>query len=258
MLKTKARRCSSGPTDWPAIPGEPAPVAACWTHLSKEERENCTRARGLRSAERARIWAEGEPERQRRAAEADTERRARLAACPCDEELPEEVGTYSADYAAPNRCKGCDSWLCGSCDRVRVATEGAQCETCRPQVTAPVRNGDRAEEDDPYYRITVGGLECFEMAMRLLIRAGAQNGGSPRVFAVHLPICDSQMEALEALKTFDHGSDAGSIEVELVPEGAKATVDPGLPEPDLSGLGDIDNWWYSNGYPSDDKRRRLQ
>ncbi|MFD4263307.1 hypothetical protein ACFWR9_38295 [Streptomyces sp. NPDC058534] len=107
----------------------------------------------------------------------------------------------------------------------------------------------------PYYRITVGGLECFEEAMRLMIRAGAHNGGSSRVFAVHLPICASQAEALEVLKTFDRGSDKGSIEVVLVPEGTAATVDPGLPEPDLSGLGDIDSWWYANGYPAGGKRR---
>ncbi|MFD7934538.1 hypothetical protein ACFV4T_08375 [Streptomyces sp. NPDC059755] len=77
--------------------------------------------------------------------------------------------------------------------------------------------------------------------MCLLIRAGAHNGGSPRVFAVHLPICPSQAEALEALKGFHCGSDAGNIEMELLPEGANAVVDQGLPEPDLSGLGDIDN-----------------
>ncbi|MER5515886.1 hypothetical protein [Streptomyces sp. NPDC002763] len=257
MVKTKARRCSGLPTHWPAVPGEPAPVAACWTHLSEEERENCTRARGLVRAERARIWAEAEPERQRRAAEAEAERCARLAACPCDEQLPEELRTYSAGYA-PKRCKGCGSWLCASCDRVRVATEGAQCDTCRPHVTEPACNGDHTGEDGPCYRITVGGLECFEEAMCLLIRAGAHNGGSPRVFAVHLPICDSQAEALQALKEFDRGSDAGTIEVVLVPDGANAMVDPGLPEPNLSGLGDIDSWWYANGYPAGDSRRRSQ
>ncbi|MFI6348731.1 hypothetical protein [Streptomyces sp. NPDC050560] len=136
--------------------------------------------------------------------------------------------------------------------------EGAQCETCRPHVTEPACKGDHAEEDDPYYRITVGGLENFNEAMCLLIRAGAHNGGTPRVFAVRLPICSSQAEALKALKTFDRGSDAGTIEVELVPEGTEATVDPGLPEPALSGLGDIESWWLANGYPPGDRRRRLQ
>lgn len=258
VTKTKARPCQSRPTEWPAIPGEPAPVPACWVHLSEEERQNCTRARDLRRAERARIWAEGEPERQRRATEAEAERRVRLAACPCKERLPEKAGMRSGRYPAPNRCTGCDSWLCASCDRVRVVTEGAQCETCRPHVTEPGCNGDHTEEGDPYYRITVGGLECFDEAMCLLIRAGAQNGGAPRVFVVRLPICDSQAEALEALETFDSGSDAGSIEVELVPEGTKATVAPGLPEPDLSGLGDIESWWLANGYPAGDKRHRLR
>ncbi|MEU4152062.1 hypothetical protein [Streptomyces sp. NPDC026659] len=94
--------------------------------------------------------------------------------------------------------------------------------------------------------------------MRLLIRAGAHSGGKPRVFAVHLPICDSQAEALEALDTFNLGSDAGTIEVELVPEGTKVMVDPGLPEPDLSGLGDIEGWWFANGYPPGDERHRPQ
>ncbi|CAM5653952.1 hypothetical protein SPURM210S_00907 [Streptomyces purpurascens] len=165
---------------------------------------------------------------------------------------------HSARYPFPNRCKGCDSWLCASCDRVRVATEGAQCETCSPHVTEPACNGDHAEKDGFYYRITLGGLECFDEAMCLLIRAGAHNGGAPRVFAVHLPICGSQAEALEALKSFDRGSDAGSIEVELVPEEAKARVDPGLPEPDLSGLRDMEGWWLANGYPAGDSRRRPQ
>ncbi|MEU1192733.1 hypothetical protein [Streptomyces sp. NPDC005859] len=52
--------------------------------------------------------------------------------------------------------------------------------------------------------------------MCLLIRAGAHNGGSPRVLAVHLPICRSQAEALEALTGFHCGSDAGTTEVELL------------------------------------------
>ncbi|MCZ1011907.1 hypothetical protein [Streptomyces lydicus] len=231
-------------------------MASCWVHLSEEERESCTRARGLRNAEQARIWAEGEPERQRRAAEAAAERRARLAACPCAEQLPEEAGTRSTGYPAPSRCKGCDSWLCASCDRVRVAAEGAQCDTCRPQPAQPSLCSGHAEEDGPYYRIRVGSLECFAAAIGLVIRAGAHNGGDRREFAVHLPVCESQATALEALKAFDLGSDRGSITVELVPDGAEAVVDPGLPEPDLSGLGDIDGWWSANAYPAGNRRRR--
>ncbi|MER0476799.1 hypothetical protein ABR737_00240 [Streptomyces sp. Edi2] len=161
----------------------------------------------------------------------------------------------STRYPAPNRCKGCGSWLCASCDRVRVAAEGAQCETCRPQAVQPLRCGDHTEEDGPYYRITVGSLENFAEAIGLVIRAGAHNGGDPRVFAVHLPVCDSQATALEALRTFDLGSDAGSIKVELVPEDAKAVVAPGLPEPDLSGLGDIESWWSAHAYPADGRRK---
>ncbi|MFF9786370.1 hypothetical protein [Streptomyces nigrescens] len=44
--------------------------------------------------------------------------------------------------------------------------------------------------------------------------------------------------------------------MELVPEDAKALVDPGLQEPDLSGLGDIDGWWSANAYPAGGRRRR--
>ncbi|MFF3166764.1 hypothetical protein [Streptomyces sp. NPDC003273] len=134
-----------------------------------------------------------------------------------------------------------------------MPNEGAQCDGCRAYVTAPACNGDHRDEDEPYYRITVGGLECFTEAMGWLIRAGAHSGGRSRVFAVHLPVCDSQAEALEALKTFDSGSDAGNIKITLVPEDATAVVDPGLPQPDLSGLGDIDRWWYANGYPPGDR-----
>ncbi|MFF7242034.1 hypothetical protein [Streptomyces collinus] len=250
-LKTQARRCSNPPTDWPEVEGEPAPVAACWVHLSAKEREDCNRARSLRAAEARKIWEEGEPERQRRAAEAEAERLARVASCPCAEQLPESVEKPFGG-PAPNRCKGCGSWLCASCDQVRVPNEGAQCEGCRPDVTEPACNGDHSE-DEPYYRITVGGLECFTEAMGWLIRAGAHSGGRSRVFAVHLPVCDSQAEALEALKTFASGSDAGNIKVTLVPEDATVAVDPGLPQPDLSGLGDIDRWWYANGYPPGDR-----
>ncbi|MDV5143183.1 hypothetical protein R1T08_02375 [Streptomyces sp. SBC-4] len=256
MSKTKARRCQVSTTDWPVIPGEPAPVAACWTHLSEEERESCSRARKIRNAERARAWAEEEPERQRQAAEAEAERLARIAACPCDTQLPDEAGTRSTGYAAPNRCKRCGSWLCASCDRVRVEAEGLQCKTCRPPASKPAQNGDAAPQDSPHYQITVGGLECFTEAVCLLIRSGARNGGNPRQFAVHLPICASQAEALEDLKTFSLGSDAGRIQVTLVPEDAKAVVDPDLPEPDLSGLGDVDSWWLAHGYPTGDRRRQ--
>jgi hypothetical protein len=110
-----------------------------------------------------------------------------------------------------------------------------------------------ATEGAPYYRITVGGLECFTEAMSLLIRAGARNGGRARSFAVDLPICPSQAGALEELEVFDLGSDKGQTVVELLPSGAEV-VDPGLSEPDLSGLGDIDSWWLANGYPVSRRR----
>lgn len=38
---------------------------------------------------------------------------------------------------------------------------------------------------------------------------------------------------------FDRGSDKGRIVVEMLPASAAVAVDPSLPEPDLSGLGDI-------------------
>ena len=257
-LRTKIGRCTHSPTDWPTVPGEPEPVRACWTHLSEEERQSCTRARSLRDAERARAWAAGAPERQRLAAEAEAEQRARLAACPCSLRLPEEAGPFSTDYPFPNRCKECDSWLCASCDRVRVAIEGGQCQTCRPQATEPARNSSQVQEGRPHYRITLPSLEdhFFDEAVRLLIRAGARNGGKARVFAVDidLPICASQAEAVANLNPFDLGSDGEKIAVELLPEGAEVTVAPGLPQPDLSGLGDIDSWWLANGYPASDKR----
>jgi hypothetical protein len=223
------------------------PVAACLAHLDEEERENCLRARDLRTAEQRRIWAAGEPERQRLAAEAAAAKQALQAAYPCGERRPEELGTYSWGLFAPNRCKGCDSWLCASCDWVHVETEGGQCETCRPQATEPAPSGDHAQ-DRPHYRIKLPGLKSITEALRLLIRAGARNGGDRRVFAVDLPICDSQAEALELLETFDFGS-YEAIEVKLVPEGAQARVDPSLPEPDLSSLGDTESWWQANAYP---------
>ncbi|MEU7297675.1 hypothetical protein AB0A76_31515 [Streptomyces exfoliatus] len=101
----------------------------------------------------------------------------------------------------------------------------------------------------------MGGLECFTEAMRLLIRAGARNGGNPRQFAVDLPVGSGQAQALEDLKTFSLGSDEGSIKVTLVPEDANRAVDPDLPDPDLSGLGDIDGWWLAHGYPARSRRQ---
>lgn len=140
--------------------------------------------------------------------------------------------------------------LCASCNRVRVASVGDQCATCRPDTATAAPARGQAGGDGPHYLITVGGLECFEDAMSLLIRAGACNGGGNRKFAVYLPVCESQAEAVEELKTFSLGSDKGKIAVELVPAGAEVVVDPRLPEPDLSGLADIDRWWFANGYPS--------
>jgi len=250
-LKSKAGRCPNSPTQWPTIPGEPEPVRACWTHLSKDERQRCTRARSLRDAERARAWAAGAPERERRAAEAEAERLARLAACPCSEQLPEDAGPFSTDYPLTTRCKECDSWLCASCGRVRVGSEGEQCETCQPHATTPAPENGPVPEGAPHYRITVGSLEdeYFTDAMSLLIRAGARNAGTRRTFAVALPICPSQAEAVAHLETCAGGSETGRIVVELVASSAEATVDPALPQPDLSGLGDIDTWWSANGYP---------
>lgn len=251
-LKSKAGRCVNGPTDWPEIPGEPAPVPVCWTHLTPHERANCTRAKEIRAAERARIRLAEEPERQRRRAEAEAERLARLATCPCIDQLPEDAarGRY---YPAASNCTNCDSWLCASCDRVRVTDEGDQCSTCRPDsTTATEARG--AVEDGPHYRITVPSLECFDEAMCWLIRAGARNAGGYRMFAVHLPVCTSQAEALEELRAFGSGSDRGKIRVELVPDNAQVAVDPELPEPDLSGLGNVDAW-CAHGYPALDKTR---
>jgi len=254
LLKAKVGRCTHNPAEWPTIPGEPAPVRACWTHLSDDERLSCTRARGLRDAERAREWAAGAPERQRLAAEAEAERLARLAACPCAVQLPEDAGPVSTGYPFTSHCKECDSLLCASCGRVRVQAEGGQCETCRPQATTPVR----AREGAAHYRITVGSLEQehFEDAMGLLIRAGARNGGEKRVFAIDLPIGPSQAEAVAYLETCASASTTGRVLVELVPNGAQVSVDPQLPQPDLSGLGDIDSWWCANGYPARDKGRQ--
>ena len=45
--------------------------------------------------------------------------------------------------------------------------------------------------------------------------------------------------------------------MQLLPGDAEVLVDPELPEPDLSGLGDIDTWWYEHGYPASDKMRTL-
>ena len=78
-------------------------------------------------------------------------------------------------------------------------------------------------------------------------------GGGSRTFAVDLPICPSQAQALEGLSC-DFGSDGREITVKLVPGDAEAAVDPDLPEPDLSGLADIHAWWGDNAYPPKEKQ----
>ena len=101
---TKGRPCQREAAEWPTVPGEPEPVTACWSHLTDAERELCRKARDLAAAERARIWLEGQPERDRIAAEAERERQTRLATCPCREGLPHGPVGRARWYPAASRC----------------------------------------------------------------------------------------------------------------------------------------------------------
>ena len=244
---TKRRPCQREAAEWPAVAGEPEPVVACWSHLTDSERELCRRARELANAERARIWWEGQPERERLAAEAERQRQAKLATCPCWDRLPQGPAGYARWYPAASRCTVCQSWLCASCERVRVESEGGQCETCRPPTT---EGALQAQVTGPFFLVTLGGLEDhdFERAMQLLIRAGARNGGRARTFRVDTPLGASQLEALGDLEDL-HDGDCVTITVEPGDDGSmKVRVDPDAPQPDLSGLGNTDNWWFANGY----------
>ncbi|XVV34971.1 hypothetical protein ACQPXT_13385 [Streptomyces sp. CA-100214] len=50
-LTRHRRPCRATAADWPAYEGMPAPVPACWTHLTAAERELCTAARARRNLE---------------------------------------------------------------------------------------------------------------------------------------------------------------------------------------------------------------
>jgi hypothetical protein len=249
---TKGRPCQREAAEWPAVPGEPEPVAACWSHLNSREREVCRRARELAGAERARIWLEGQPERDRLAAEAERERQAKLATCLCREGLPKRLTENARWYPDVSRCAVCQSWLCASCELVRVEAEGDQCATCRP----PANDSSLSTQvTGPHFLITLGGLENFEYAIQLLIRAGARNGGQARVFRVDIPLGLSQLDALGDLEDLDSDSDSVTLTIEPGDDGdSKVRIAPDSPQPDLSGLGDIDKWWYANGYPSRSSR----
>lgn len=245
---TKGRACQRLAAEWPVVSGEPAPVAACWSHLTDPEREACHNARSLAYAERARIWQKGQPERDRLAAEAERERQVKLATCSCREGLPQGLAGNARWYPAASRCTVCRSWLCASCERMRVDAEGGQCEACRP----PAKDGTvQAQATGPFFLIELGGLdnEDFEYAMHLLIRAGARNGGQARAFRVDTPLGASQLEALGDLEDLDD-NDSVTLTVEPGAQGdMKVHVDPDVPQPDMSGLGDTDKWWYANSYP---------
>ncbi|MDX3672687.1 hypothetical protein [Streptomyces europaeiscabiei] len=50
-LTRHQRPCRLDAAEWPAFDGMPAPVAACWTHLTAVEREQCKAARVRRNKE---------------------------------------------------------------------------------------------------------------------------------------------------------------------------------------------------------------
>ncbi|MBS2966315.1 hypothetical protein KGA66_24935 [Actinocrinis puniceicyclus] len=84
--------------------------------------------------------------------------------------------------------------------------------------------------------------------MQLLIRAGARNTGRARAFRVDTPLGASQLEALGGLEDLND-SDCVTITIEPGDDGSmNIRVDPDAPQPDLSGLGNTDNWWFANGH----------
>jgi hypothetical protein len=243
---TTRRPCQREAALWPAVPGEPERVVACWSHLTGPEREACRRARDLVAAERAKIWQEGQPERDRLAAEAEREQQAKLATCPCQEGLPQGTPGHVGWWPDAPQCAECRSWLCASCERVRVKAEAGQCEACRPSAKD---SPPPAQTTGPFFLITLGGLENFEFVVQLLIRAGARNGGQYRVLRVDTPLGESQREALRYLE--EHSSEPVTLTFEPGTSGdTEVRIDPAAPQPDLSGLGDIETWWFTNGYPS--------
>ncbi|MFF3460467.1 hypothetical protein ACFYXH_40555 [Streptomyces sp. NPDC002730] len=132
-LKRDQRPCRHNVTDWPAYDDMPAPVVACWTHLTDPEREQCKAARERRSKEsrqryeqlRAERAARGEPEPQQ------VFREARPCSGQCiteadlwDQENPGRYYDHSDSKMVA--CARCDQHVCILC-RDRNHSVGTSC-----------------------------------------------------------------------------------------------------------------------------------
>lgn len=131
-LTRDQRPCRHNTTDWPTYEDMPAPVAACWTHLTDPEREQCKAARARRNEEsrrrfeqlRAELTARGElPEQVFRDEQ------------PCNGQCITKAGLW--DRENPGRhydhsdssmvaCARCDETVCILC-RDRNHAMGTSC-----------------------------------------------------------------------------------------------------------------------------------
>ncbi|MGW7540015.1 hypothetical protein ACWGKQ_02680 [Streptomyces sp. NPDC054770] len=120
---TRAQRpCRHEITDWPAYDRMPVPVAACWQHLTDDEREKCKAARARRNAEirerfeqmRAELLARGEtaPEQALREARPCTGKCITLAD-QWDRDNPGR--SYDHSDSAVVSCARCDEHVCILC-----------------------------------------------------------------------------------------------------------------------------------------------
>lgn len=131
-LTRDRRPCGHGVTDWPAYDGMPAPVPACWTHLTAAERELCKAARARRREDNRQRYermmadraARGEPEPQ------PVYREARPCIGQCitkaDKRARDGSGSYDASDSEIVACAHCDETVCILC-RGRNHSLGTPC-----------------------------------------------------------------------------------------------------------------------------------
>ncbi|WBB82130.1 hypothetical protein O7606_12620 [Micromonospora sp. WMMD882] len=120
-----------------------------------------------------------------------------------------------------------------------------------PWIPAPSTSTPQLPAGAPFAVITivVGGLEAFDSAVELLMRAGAIGLGQRR-FAVNPPLSAGQVEALRNL----HGYE-GSVTVSPPPsEGGIWQPDPVAPEPSADFR--EESWWaWQNNHLGDPARK---
>jgi hypothetical protein len=130
--KTTGRRCRREAAEWPQYDDLPAPVAACASHLTREEWAACQEARERSEKERAARWKEEQAAREAhgeavKPAAGRKPRRRR----PCIRECISLELAYGHDSDGGSMsCAKCDGWICVSCGKAEVEGVLEFCASC--------------------------------------------------------------------------------------------------------------------------------